>query len=144
MHGVTSYEYLFSCLMMCLGAFFLSITIGSLSSLLNNLDAKNALLQEKQEILNNIRKQHEIDQHLFNRINKALKFGVMKSDNENIGFLNTLPINLRTELSILMHKDLVSGIDFFKHKPARFVGFIGPLLKPMKISRDEFVFTEGE
>lgn len=53
----------------------------------------------------------------------------MKTDSEKINLLNELPLNLRIELSVIMHQNLVSGIEFFKKKPARFIAFIGPFLK---------------
>ena len=45
---------------------------------------------------------------------------------------------------MIMHQNLVSGIEFFKKKPARFIAFIGPFLKIVLIGKDEYVFTEGE
>jgi hypothetical protein len=67
-----------------------------------------------------------------------------RSDDEKSVFLNELPAGLRIELSYLMHRYLVDEIEFFKGKPERFVAMIGPLLKPVRIPRGEFVFTEGE
>ena len=43
-----------------------------------------------------------------------------------------------------MHRDVVSEIEFFRSKPPRFIAFIGPLLKPLKVGRNEYIFTEGE
>ena len=43
---------------------------------------------------------------------KILK--MKRSDDDKIQFLNELPLNLKIELSVIMHKDLVKGVDFFK------------------------------
>ena len=67
-----------------------------------------------------------------------------RNDEDKNEFLNDLPVHLRIELSMVMHKNIVSGIEFFKYKSPRFIAFIGPLLKPMKVGKNEYIFTEGE
>jgi hypothetical protein len=46
--------------------------------------------------------------------------------------LNDLPNNLRIELGVIMHRDLIEEIHFFQDKPASFVAFTGPLLTTLK------------
>ena len=129
---------------MFVGVFFYSFTIGSLSSLLSNLDSKNASFDQKMSTLIQIRNQYDINDLLYNRVKSALKYGHIKTDEEKRNFLNDLPSNLRIELSVIMHQNLVDGIEFFFKKPKRFIAFIGPFLKTIKIGKDEFIFTEGE
>jgi len=43
-----------------------------------------------------------------------------------------------------MYKSLLFGIEFFDNKPKRFIATIGPLLKPVKLCRNEYALSEGE
>ena len=58
---------------MCGGVFFYSLTIGSISTLLNNFDVKTAFIEQKLEILYEIKKEHKIDNNLENRIRRSIK-----------------------------------------------------------------------
>lgn len=73
------------------GVFAFSFSISSLSSMLSNLDTKKANLNEKMEILNQIRRQYNLGLDLYRRVKGALKYehqnNLMKKSNE-VAFLN--------------------------------------------------------
>ena len=142
--AVNTLERSIACVYMFVGVFFYSFTIGSLSSLLSSLDSKNATFDQKLNTLIQIRNQYNLDNLLYNRVKRALKYGTTQKDDEKIDFLNELPLNLKIELSVIMHKNLVSGIEFFRNKPASFIALIGPYLKHFHIGKEEFIFHEGE
>lgn len=142
--AVNTIERSLACVYMFVGVFFYSFTIGSLSSLLSSMDSKNATFDQKLNTLIQIRNQYNIDNLLYNRVKRALKYGATQKDDEKITFLNELPLNLRIELSVIMHRNLVQGVEFFKNKPATFIALIGPYLKPFHIGKDEYIFQEGE
>ncbi len=73
-----------------------------------------------------------------------MKYGHLKSDQDKDNFLIELPSNLRTELSFFMHKSIVKHIEFFKNRSERFIAFIGPMLKPIKIGENEIVASQGD
>lgn len=142
--AVNSLERAIACVYMFVGVFFYSFTIGSLSSLLSSMDSKNATFDQKLNTLIQIRNQYSLDNLLYNRVKRALKYGTAQRDDEKINFLNELPLNLRIELSVIMHKNLVSGIEFFRNKPIAFIALIGPFLKPFHIGENEYIFHEEE
>jgi CRP-like cAMP-binding protein len=43
-----------------------------------------------------------------------------------------------------MYRDVLTNIDFFRHRPQRFLAHIGPYLKVLKIGKFEYICTEGE
>lgn len=53
-------------------------------------------------------------------------------------------MNLRIDLSVIMHQDLVKDIAFFEKKQDRFIAFIGPYLRPIKVGKNEYIVKEGE
>jgi uncharacterized membrane protein len=58
---------------MIIGVIFFSVTIGSVSSLLTQLDSQNLKYKEKIDTLNEIAKKHKIDNSLYAKICKVLK-----------------------------------------------------------------------
>jgi hypothetical protein len=43
-----------------------------------------------------------------------------------------------------MHKEIVKKISFFQNKPTHFIAFIGPLLKPLNVEKDNYVYREKD
>lgn len=43
-----------------------------------------------------------------------------------------------------MNKEIIKKIFFFKNKPPHFIAFIGPLLKPLRVEENNFVYKEGD
>lgn len=66
--------------LMLFGAFVYSLTVGSLSSLLSKLDSKNEAFAAKMSVLSRIGQQYHLDSAMYNRIRKALKYGLSKYD----------------------------------------------------------------
>jgi hypothetical protein len=56
------------------GVFTFSFSIGSLSSLLSNLDTKQAKLKEKLNILNELKKEYKVPFVLYNKLYRTLKY----------------------------------------------------------------------
>ena len=53
-------------------------------------------------------------------------------------------MNLRIDLSVIMHKDLVAKIAFFTNKPNRFIAFIGPYLRQIRVGKNEYIVKKDE
>ena len=43
-----------------------------------------------------------------------------------------------------MHQELVRNVKFFRHKPPHFIAFLAPLLTPIKVEKDQYVYKEGD
>ena len=96
-----------------------------------------------------------------------------RSDDDRIEFLNELPINLRIKVYMIMKFDMLIILAFFyyastyscwcrvfrsifflitlllnnfssKTQNPRFIAFIGPLLRPLKVGRGEIICNQGE
>jgi len=59
-------------------------------------------------------------------------------------FLNGLPTQLAVDLSYYMFKEIMENIPFFQGRTKSFMSSIGPLLKPMKIMKNEYIFMQGD
>ena len=43
-----------------------------------------------------------------------------------------------------MNKDIIINIPFFQEKPASFIAYLGPFLKPIKVNKYDYIFMEGD
>ena len=72
--GNTVNERIMCIILMCIGVFAFSFSIGSLSSVLSTLDTRKARLKEKMSSLNKIRRQYKLSQELFRKLKMAIKY----------------------------------------------------------------------
>ena len=63
---------------MFMGAFIYSLNVGSITTILSNLDSKYAQYEEKLNALLKIKQTYRIDNALYGRIKRALKYGHIK------------------------------------------------------------------
>ena len=129
---------------MVVGVICYSFAVGSLSSILSSLDSREATLKEKLDILNSIKSDFKVPMELYMRLRKALKYDHTKNLMDRFQFLKELPGNLQLELSYLMHHDIIKDFPFFRNKSKQLIAKIGPMLRPMKIFKDDIVFREGD
>ena len=89
------------------GVMFFSVTIGSLTSLISDMDTKNIAYEKKLTTLIQINKEFNISSKMMKRVQLALKYGIFKADENYNNFLNELPESLRVELGYSIYrKDL--------------------------------------
>ena len=63
---------------------------------------------------------------------------------EQESLLKDLPTSLRADILSHTHKSLIKKIYFLKGKSSKFLWKILPLMKPIKMNIDDFVFREGD
>ena len=140
----TTTERWFALLIMIVGVITYSFAVGSLSTLISSLDSREAILKEKMNVLQNIRKEYDISTDLYMKLRKVLKYDHKKNQLDRLTFLDELPHNLKVKLSYEMHYNVISKFPFFKNKPEEFIAHIGALLKPVHIAEGEYIYKEGE
>ena len=89
--GNNSKERVMCIVLMCIGVFAFSFSIGSLSSVLSTLDSRKADLKEKMSSLNKIKRQYKISQDLFRKLKMSIKYQHQRSAAKQFAFLNDLP-----------------------------------------------------
>ena len=59
--------------------------------------------------------------------------------------MNELPYKLKIELAVVINKQMISEITFFKDKTDQtFLAWIGEVLKPLSMQEEQYIFKEGE
>ena len=121
-----------------------SYAISSLSSVLHSLDSQQAKLKEKLVTLDEYDVQYNLATELYMRLRQSIKFNNRLRLHHNLEFMKDLPQKLQLELSSIIHKQIVSKFPFFQAQSAEFIAHIGPLLRPRKIQKEDYVYREGD
>ena len=58
--------------------------------------------------------------------------------------LTELPGKLSVELSNIMYSQKLEGIQYFSGKKPSFIATVAPLLKPVKVSKGEYIYLKGD
>lgn len=113
----TLLEKNFAMIVMIFGVCFFSFTIGSLASIFNRMDSKEAVLNNKMALIDEFSKEARLSKDLKFRLRHALEYSTDKTgftwvDKQNI--FNELPKNLRYEVAMAMHHGAARKIPFFR------------------------------
>jgi len=121
-----------------------SFAIGSLSSIVSTLDAKTAEMNQKLQILASIKNEFKLDNDIYDKVRKVIKYDLSRNQKDKMNFLQELPNKLRIELSKIMHDKIIKQLYFFRDQPADFIAYVAPLLKPVKFSQNDFLYKIGD
>jgi len=138
-------EIISCCIVMVIGIFIYSYIIGSLTNLLQNLDSRKAKLNRKLDILNNISREYQLNKMLHQKISNALEYENSHNNKRELEeLIEDLPTSLKSQLLIVIYQKTLENNAFFEKKPTYFVAYIAPLLKPIKVEKDDYVYKIGE
>ena len=117
--------------LMIFGVCFFSFTIGSLASIFNRLDSKEALLNKKMLIIEEFGRDASLHKDLRTKLRRALQYsteqtGYSWSDKQAI--FNELPKTLKYEVAMAMHRGAARKLPFFKGRDSVFVSTVVPFL----------------
>jgi len=140
----TTLEMLFGVVVMIVGVGAFSFATGSLSSIFSSLDASQAKLKEKLQVLDHIRDQYNVGPALYEELRQTIQFCVGRDVSQTMNFINKFPQRLRVELSTKIFKEIIKQIPFFSDKNKQVIAFIGPLLTPERAKEDQVIYNEGD
>ena len=136
----TTIERVYNLFIMSFGVLLYSFAIGSLSSIVSTLDQKTAEMNQKLQILSSIKKEFNLDQSIYDKVRKVIKFDLSRNQKDKMMFLQELPNKLRIELSQIMHDKVIQNLYFFRDQPSDFFAYVAPLLKPVKFSQNDYLY----
>ena len=112
--SVTPYERILAIFCMFAGVIFFSLTVGSLTSLLSDMDRKNSMYEEKVKVLDQIVSKFQIkDGRLLSKISMCIKCRVYTAEDNYQELLEVLPKKQSVALASIIYQDMVKGIKFF-------------------------------
>ena len=113
---------------------------GSLSSIVSTLDQKSEEMNQKLQILSSIKKEFNLEQGIYDKVRKVIKYDLSRNQKDKMVFLQELPNKLRIELSQIMHDKVIQNFYFFRDQPSDFFAYVAPLLKPVKFSKNDYLY----
>ena len=136
----TTIERVYNLFLMLFGVIMYSFAIGSLSSIVSTLDNKTAEMNQKLNILSTIKKEFNLEQEIYDKVRKVIKYDLSRNQKDKMDFLQELPNKLRIELSHIMHDSVISKMYFFRGQSNDFVAYVALLLKPVKFSQNDYLY----
>ena len=74
----TPIERIYNLFIMCFGVLMYSFAIGSLTSIVSTLDVKTAEMNQKLLILTSIKKEFKLDQEVYDKVRKVIKYDLSR------------------------------------------------------------------
>lgn len=139
-----TYERFFTIVAMFGGVIFFSLIVGSLTTLISEMDKRGIAFEKKLDTLLEIKKKYSISDYTFNKVHEIIKFGIYRADEDYREFLEELPDGLQEELGYKIYKPVVKGLAFFENTDKDFISKLAPCLKKLSLVKGESVFSEGE
>lgn len=128
--------------MMLVGIFVYSITIGSLTNILINLDRRKAALNGKINMLTDLSSKYRLNKLFYQKLTQAIEYEHRNSPKEVDELINSLPSTLRTQLLIVIYSKLIQNNAFFEGRTDHFVAWVAPQLHPTRIVEGEYIYRE--
>jgi CRP-like cAMP-binding protein len=125
---------------MSFGVLLYSFAIGSLSSIVSTMDQQTEEMNQKLQILSSIKKEFNLNQGIYDKVRKVIKYDLSRNQKDKMNFLQELPNKLRIELSQIMHDKVIQNLYFFRDQPSDFFAYVAPLLKPVKFSQNDYLY----
>ena len=73
-----------------------------------------------------------------------IKYDTNQNLKEINEFVEALPLSLKTKVNMQIYKETYSKIQFLQTKSDNFITWVCPLLKPVLVSQDQYIFYEGD
>lgn len=140
-------EYVISLIWVLFGVFFYSFTIGTLSTILVNMNTKTNLMSKKLNIINHYSKENKLDKDLCNEIKRKLIYnsnGNLFSWIEKQEIFENLPANLKCSIAISMREGYLKDVHFFQRKDDGFISMIVPNLHSIFYHSSEYIYKKKE
>jgi len=129
---------------MIFGVLAFSFTTSSLSTLITNMDSRNAKLKTRLAQLNSLNSKYNLNLRLYHKLEKVLKYDHSKHEQFEVSFLNEIPQRLKVELSLHMYQKYITKLPFFQEKNGHFIAFVCPMLVQQFVPEKEIIYKEGD
>lgn len=141
---VSTVERVYNILLMIIGVCLYSFAISILSSLFEKYQEQEEEENRKIYLAQEIRKNYNIPQELFERLNRYLSFQKKYKKNNPSALISTLPKHLKNSLMYKMLEQSLTKLNFVKRKSFDFRYRVTVMLKEINYIKNEYVIQEGD
>ena len=141
----TNLEYLFTIVVLFLGASLYAFMIGSIASLISNLDAAKVSFWERVDVINKYLRSRRVPHELNEQVRKHYEYiwaryrGLREDD-----LFTDLPPSVRLEIRGHLIRDLLVAVPLFHHATVSLRNALLVALKPQIYAPGSFITHEGE
>ena len=137
-------ERVYNIIFLSIANLLFSLGISYLSFLFANSNVMENQFKDKIKILEKIKKKYQMSDILYKEIRKNINNQHTKVHLEKFIILESLPLNLRSELILSMNKKGISNFNFFKLSSNKeFIIHVLPLLKNHFLLKDDILVPIG-
>jgi hypothetical protein len=136
-------EKIYGLCIMTFGVLLYSYILGALSSIVNLISEKNKEMNDKLCVLANMKVEHDLNDEIYNKVRKVIKFDTNKNQKNKIAFMAELPIKLRVELSQELNDIDLKNLYFFRRQGQEFIAYVSSMLKQVKFTQNEMIYKIG-
>jgi len=137
-------ERLYNLFIMFIGVLMYSFAIGWMTTIVANLDRKSSEIRLKLAILDSLKSEFKIDEEVFKKVRKVIKFDMFKLYSNNDDFLNMLPNKLKMEMSKIIYENEMKKFYFFDKKGYKFLGFVSDFMTLIRLNKNEVIYEEND
>jgi CRP-like cAMP-binding protein len=137
-------ERIFAFVIMIVGIISYSYTVSSISNLFSTFNTRQALLDQKLDLLNTLSRKLKLSHRFHMRLSIAVQYEHRNHDKEVDMIIEDLPANLSQKLIQMIYSEKIENNSFFEGKPKGFTDWVTPFLQPVRHNKNELVVREGE
>jgi hypothetical protein len=141
---VNTLERIYSSLFMIIGSILYSFAISSISTIYAENANKGLKYKNQKNLLKEIEEEHEIKPYLQEKLKQAIHELNFNRDKERYKFLESLPSNLRRELSFIMYRTTINNHKFFNNQKHEFALHALQYFSYRRIRKEDVLFSVGE
>ena len=137
-------EKFYVIVLMLIGSLMFSYAISSLSTMFSMTNLKFNEFKRKLYVLNSIHDEFCLDFSLYTKLKHNIFLDFIKNNNDKYELLESLPSNIRNDLTMVMYKSQMKQHKFFKNKCHNFILYVLPLLKNHSVIKGDILISVGE
>jgi len=136
-------ERIYNIFLLTIGNLLFSLGISYLSFLFANSNELENKYKDKVKILENLNSKYYLPNVLYKEIKESISNLYKKAHMEKFIIFQSLPLFLRSEMILSMHKKGISDFNFFKYSDKEFIIAVLPLLKNNSLAKNDILISEG-
>eukprot|EP00966_Prymnesium_polylepis_P222019 5136787-Prymnesium_polylepis.1 len=139
------WERMYASICMIGGAVMFAYTVSNVAQLVRELDAGATAIREKMDAIQQYMSYRRLPLDLQSRIRKYYTFyWSRQSIFDETAILFQLPSHLRREVTLFLHKDMISKVPVFRDADSSFIAGMVTVLTPLQAAPGDYVVIAGE
>jgi voltage-gated potassium channel len=138
-------ESLFTLAVMMAGMFLFATIIGNVSTMVDELNENEGVLQTKLLLMTRMMRQNQLPHELEDRVTNYISYQYKNHQGfDDFQMLQTLPAGLRTDIMLELTRSMIERVPFFHGEAEGFVRSLVDRLKPQIASAGETLICAGQ